>query len=182
MAEVTSPQSYFTQVIPQQNAAAVGGNPAAADQPELTAIYEIGGLGGGSYGLRATGGQIAAVPADEIASPDMRTVMSYDDWKVFAESGATDPFIDYLERGKANIVKGLKGLVQLELTRANGETWQSATTFAGQEEPALTLMMTKEDYDAMISGELNGQMAFLTGKLKFEGSLPLLMQIGALTA
>jgi hypothetical protein len=182
MADLSSPQAYFTQVVPQQHAAAISGGPAATDQPELTAIYEIGGPEGGSYGLRAAGDQIEAVPAEQIASPDMRTVMSYDDWKVFAESGATDPFVDYLARGKANIVKGLKGLVRLELTRSNGETWQSATTFAGQEEPALTLMMTKEDYDSMLSGELNGQMAFLTGKLKFEGSLPLLMQIGALTA
>jgi putative sterol carrier protein len=182
MAEVTSPQSYFTHLVPQQHAAAVGDNPAAADQPELTAIYEIGGPEGGSYGLRAAGGQIEVVPADQIANPDMRTTMSYDDWKVFADSSATDPFVDYVARGKGNIVKGLKGLVRLELTRSNGETWRSTTTFAGQEEPGLTLMMTKEDYDSMLSGELNGQMAFLTGKLKFEGSLPLLMQIGALTA
>jgi putative sterol carrier protein len=34
----------------------------------------------------------------------------------------------------------------------------------------------------MLSGELNGQMAFMTGKLKFEGSLPLLMQVGALSS
>jgi putative sterol carrier protein len=44
------------------------------------------------------------------------------------------------------------------------------------------LRMTNEDYGAMLSGELNGQMAFMTGKLKFEGSLPLLMQVGALSS
>jgi putative sterol carrier protein len=42
--------------------------------------------------------------------------------------------------------------------------------------------MAADDYTAMMRGELNGQMAFLTGKLKFDGNLPLLMQVGALSA
>jgi hypothetical protein len=180
MAEITSPEAYYTQVVPQQYASAAASGPAADGQPELTAVYEIAGAG--VYGLRFNGGAIETVPADQLASPDLRTTMAYDDWKIFAESGATDAFVDYVARGKAGIVKGLKGLVQLELTRSNGDIWRSATTFGGQEEPALTLMMTHDDYQAMLSGDLNGQMAFLTGKLKFEGSLPLLMQIGALTA
>ena len=49
-------------------------------------------------------------------------------------------------------------------------------------EPEVTLHMTADDYVAMMRGELNGQMAFLTGKLKFDGNLPLLMQVGALSA
>jgi putative sterol carrier protein len=34
----------------------------------------------------------------------------------------------------------------------------------------------------MQTGKLNGQEAFMTGKLKFEGDLGFLMQISALTA
>jgi hypothetical protein len=181
MPDIT-PEAYYTHVVPQQYAGAAGNNAAAADQPELTAIYEITGEGGGTYALRSAGGAIEVVPAEAIAAPDMRTVMAYDDWRAFAASAATDPFVDYVARGKVSVVKGLKGTVRLELERSNGDLWRSATTFGGQEEPALTLMMANDDYRAMLSGELNGQMAFLTGKLKFEGSLPLLMQIGALTA
>jgi putative sterol carrier protein len=109
-------------------------------------------------------------------------VMSYDDWRSFAESDATDMLVDYISRRKVAVVQGLKGAVRLELTRSDGSIWQSATIFGGQEEPALTLRMTNEDYHAMLSGELNGQMAFMTGKLTFEGSLPLLMQVGALSS
>ena len=149
------------------------------EQPALTTIYEIAGAG--TYGLRSAGAQAEVVPADQLESPDMRTVMSFEDWRTFAESGATDPFVDYISRGKVGVVKGLKGTVRLELTRSDGSLWQSATTFAGEEEPEVTLRMTNDDYRAMLSGELNGQMAFMTGKLKFEGSLPLLMQVGALS-
>jgi hypothetical protein len=182
MAATTSPEVYFTQTLPQQLAELHATTPSAADQPELTAIYEITGADAGTFGLRWRDGQIETVPADTIPNPDMRTTMAHDDWLAFAESGVTDPFVDYIGRGKINILKGLKGTVRLELTRADGSIWRSDTTFGGQAEPGLTLMMTNDDYRAMVAGELNGQMAFLTGKLKFEGSLPLLMQIGALTA
>jgi hypothetical protein len=183
MAEISSPEAYFTQVVPQQHAAALAEAPAnVVDQPELTAIFEISGPGGGSYALRAAGQQIDALPHDQLAGPDMRVLMSYDDWRAFAESGATDPFVDYIIRRKVGVVQGLKGTVRLELTRSDGSLWQSATIFGGQEEPAVTLRMTNDDYRSMLSGELNGQMAFMTGKLKFEGSLPLLMQVGALSS
>jgi len=182
MAEISSPETYFSQVVPQQYAAALAGAPAnVADQPELTAIFEITGAGGGTYALRAAGQQIDALPHHQVDNPDMRVVMSYDDWRAFAESDATDPLVDYISRRKVAVVQGLKGTVRLELIRSDGSTWQSATIFGDQEEPAVTLHMTNDDYRAMLSGELNGQMAFMTGKLKFEGSLPLLMQVGALS-
>ena len=183
MADISNPEAYFTQAVPEQYAAALAGAPAnVADQPELSAIYEITGAGGGTYALRVAGAQIEALPSDQLANPDMHVVMSYDDWRSFAESDATDVLVDYMSRRKVAVVQGLKGTVRLELTRSDGSIWQSATIFGGQEEPAVTLRMTNEDYHAMLSGELNGQMAFMTGKLKFEGSLPLLMQVGALSS
>src|SRR5262245_61577701 len=112
----------------------------------------------------------------------MHVVMSFDDWRIMTESGSSDMFVDYVQRGKVMVVKGLKGAVDLELTRSDDSLWHSTIVFGGQAEPALTLMMSNDDYQAMLSGELNSQMAFLTGKLKFEGSLPLLMQIGALAS
>jgi hypothetical protein len=183
MTDISNPDTYFTQAVPEQYAAALAGAPAnVVDQPELSAVYEITGAGGGTYALHVIGAQIEGLPSDQLANPDMRVVMSYDDWRSFVESGATDPVVDYVSRRKVAVVQGLKGTVCLELTRSDGSIWQSATIFGGQAEPAVTLRMTNEDYRAMLSGELNGQMAFMTGKLKFEGSLPLLMQVGALSS
>jgi putative sterol carrier protein len=183
MADISTPEIYFTQTIPEQYAAALAGAPAnVADQPPLSAVYEITGTGGGTYALRVAGTQIEALPSEQLANPDMRVIMSYDDWRSFAESDATDMLVDYIRRRKVAVVQGLKGTVRLELTRSDGDIWQSAMIFGGQAEPAVTLRMTNEDYRAMLSGELNGQMAFMTGKLTFEGSLPLLMQVGALSS
>ena len=180
MADPT-PREYYEQIVPQQLAAALAGAPEAAGQPELTAVYEITGDDGGTYALRAADGRVEAL-ADGLAAADMHTTLTIEDWRASAATGLADPLVDYVARRKVAVVKSLKGLVRLELERSDGSVFQSATTFGGQAEPEVTLRMAADDYAAMIRGELNGQMAFLTGKLKFDGNLPLLMQVGALSA
>jgi hypothetical protein len=180
MAEPT-PAEYFEQIVPQQFAAALAGAPEAADQPELTATYEITGAGGGTYSLRAAGTRVEVLPGG-LSDADMHTTLAIEDWRANARSGLLDPLVDYVVRCKVAVVKSLKGMVRLELERSDGSVFRIATTFGAQAEPEVTLRMTADDYAAMMRGELNGQMAFLTGKLKFDGSLPLLMQVGALSA
>jgi putative sterol carrier protein len=183
MAASSTPAAYYTQIVPQQFAAALSGAPGdVAAQPELTAVYEVTGEGGDIYGLRAVGTQIEVVPG-ALPTADMSTTITIEDWrKAFASGDTTDPFVDNIRRGKVAVVKSLAGTVRLELERSDGGIWRSTTIFGGVAEPEVTLRMTADDYEAMMRGDLNGQMAFLTGKLTFEGSLPLLMQIGALSA
>jgi hypothetical protein len=178
---MTTPQEYFTRIVPQQYAAALAGAPpGAADQPPLAVTYVITGEGGGVYGLRASGGELEAAPGG-VEGADMVVTQRYDDWARSVESGAAEMFVDYVARRKVAVVKALRGTVNIELTRSDGSLHETSVVFGGQAEPAVTLMMTAEDYRDMMSGALNGNMAFMTGKLKFEGSLPLLMQVGALS-
>lgn len=179
MSDISSPAQYYEQVVPQQFASAVAEAEMTADQ-DLTATYVITGEGGGTYGLRAHGKEIEFVPGG-IEGSDLRTTMTIENWRIHAASGALDPLVDYIRRGKIDVVKSLKGTVRLDLTLPDGGNYESATVFGGEEEPEVTLRMTNEDYEAMLRGDLNGQMAFMTGKLKFEGSLPLLMQVGGLS-
>ena len=182
MAQIPSPDEYFGQVIHQQFAAALAeASESVADQPELIAVYQITGEGGGTYRLRSAGAQLE-IALGETEGADMHTTVTLDDWRTSIATGLIDPFVDYVSRRKVVIVKSIRGTVRIELTRPDGSLWQSATVFGGQIEPAVTLYMDADDYTAMMRGDLNGQMAFLTGKLKFDGSLPLLMQIGALNA
>lgn len=180
MLESSDPARYYEQIVPQQLAAALEHAPAnVADQPELTATYEITGPGGGTFGLRVRGTAIEFVPGG-IQGSDMWTTMTIDNWRANIASDGGEPLIDYVLRRKVAVVKSLRGTVRLNLTRSDGSTFESATVFGAQAEPVVTIHMTAADYAAMMRGELNGQMAFLTGKLKFEGSLPLLMQLSAL--
>ncbi|MEN9934201.1 MAG: hypothetical protein RLZZ387_780 [Chloroflexota bacterium] len=176
-----TPAEYFEQVVPRQYAAAMADAPqSAAEQPALTATYVIDGPEGGSFGLRAEGGAMEYVPGG-IEGSDMLVQQSYENWARSVEAGGAEMFVDYARRGKVAVVKSLKGAVTIELTRSDGSLHETTVIFGGQSEPAVTLQMTTEDYRAMMSGELNGNMAFMMGKLKFEGSLPLLMQVGALS-
>jgi predicted lipid carrier protein YhbT len=45
--------------------------------------------------------------------------------------------------------------------------------------PGCTLTIAEADFLDLISGTLNGQMAFLTGKLKVAGDMALALKLGA---
>lgn len=172
---------YFERIVPEQFASAIAEQPEASSQPELTATYEINGEGGATYGLRFANGQLEVVPGG-IAGSDIKTTTGVAEWAAAVDTGARDLIVDLYARGKVEVIKSLQGIVQLDLTNPDGSPYASTLVLAGADEPEVTLRMTTGDYADMMRGQLNGQMAFMTGKLKFEGSLPLLMKLGALSA
>ena len=48
------------------------------------------------------------------------------------------------------------------------------------DKPNITLTMKEGDYLDMINGKLNGQMAFMTGKLKIAGDMGLALKLHSL--
>mgnify|MGYP001263683918 CR=1 FL=1 len=46
--------------------------------------------------------------------------------------------------------------------------------------PNITVSVTASDWIDIVSGKLNGQMAFLTGRLKVEGDMSLALKLQAL--
>jgi putative sterol carrier protein len=48
------------------------------------------------------------------------------------------------------------------------------------EKPNITISMNESDYLDMINGKLNGQMAFMTGKLKIAGDMGLALKLQSL--
>jgi putative sterol carrier protein len=175
-----SPLEYYTTVFAQQYASALAdADPGVLDQPELSVSITIEGAGGSVVGLRARGRELDIVPGG-IADADMHVRLSADDWRVSTADGANEALLDYVKRRKVQVAKSLRGTVAVELERSNGSLFHTTTIFGNHSDPAVTIMMTSDDYAAMLRGDLNGQMAFMMGRLKFEGSLPLLMAVGSL--
>jgi putative sterol carrier protein len=171
----------MTQTVPARFAAAMAeAEPAVRDQPELTVAYTIEGDDGAHFWIRIADGALT-VSQEEITPCDMRVTFSYDNWRAAVEHNSTEWFVDFYLRRKIEVVKGLQGTVSLELTRTDETTYEAQIIFGEQPEPELTVYMTTDDYAAMMSGELDGNMAFMTGKLTFDGSLPLLLKLGALS-
>lgn len=181
MSEVNL-QDYFEQQIPAAFRAAMADiSPEIKDQEELVVGYVITGEAGMQYTLRVAGGTLVVEPS--LAEDcDMVTTVSREQFIATHLTAWDEPAVDYFRRGKVRVIKGLKGTLRYELSTDEGGEYNASTVFQRVEAPEVTLRMTVPDYAAMVKGQLNGNMAFMTGKLKFEGSLPLLMQLGALNS
>ena len=82
---------------------------------------------------------------------------------------------------------GVNKTIQYEIGGEGGGTWHAVikdgtcTVNPGPAAAAdLTITMASPDWLDMIGGKLNGQMAFMSGKLKLKGDMGLAMKLGSL--
>jgi len=87
----------------------------------------------------------------------------------------------------ADAAKGMNSVIQFNLTGDGGGQYHVAikdgagTVGEGAHaSPNMTMTMAAQDYVDMISGKLNGQMAFMSGKLKIAGDMSLAMKMQTL--
>jgi putative sterol carrier protein len=88
------------------------------------------------------------------------------------------------KRFKPDKALGIDVTVQINVTGPNGGDW--AVTIKNQKlkvkegthpSPALALEMAEADYMDMVNGEMSGEKAFLTGKLRFKGNIALALKL-----
>ena len=79
---------------------------------------------------------------------------------------------------------GLSAVIQFDITGDGGGKWIAAVdggelrVFEGaSESPSLTISAAAPDYLAIGSGELNEQLAFMTGRLTARGDTALAMKL-----
>jgi len=85
--------------------------------------------------------------------------------------------------------KGLTAVYQFDLSGDGGGKWQveiandqCSVKEDAHASPNITLSMTASDYLDMLAGKLNGQMAFMTGKLRIAGDMGLALRLQSLFA
>ncbi|HEY2483752.1 MAG TPA: SCP2 sterol-binding domain-containing protein [Candidatus Binataceae bacterium] len=83
--------------------------------------------------------------------------------------------------------KGLNAIYQFDLSGDGGGKWHVIINNDSCEvkegpaaSPSITISMTAQDYLDMLSGKLNGQMAFMTGKLRIAGDMGLALRMQSL--
>lgn len=134
--------------------------------------------------------------ADAPAEPPLVTIeQSEADWAAAVEregvggfdmfSGkAAAPGSMSLTPARAQKLRALKGSLRLVLTDLPGgeadRAWSITTRFGDAPEgpPTTTMTMKYEDSQAMRSGGLNPQQAFMAGKIKIAGDMSFAMQLG----
>ena len=86
-------------------------------------------------------------------------------------------------------IGGMKAVYQFEITGDGGGDWfvdiadGEVSVGAGKaEKPSITLTMDANNFMDLLAGKLNGQTAFLTGKLKIKGDMTLAMKLQSVFA
>jgi putative sterol carrier protein len=87
-------------------------------------------------------------------------------------------------RFKPDKAAGIDVTVQIKITGPNGGDW--VVTIKNQKlevekgthtAPTLTLEMAETDYIELVNHKINGEEAFLTGKLKFRGNIAVALKL-----
>jgi putative sterol carrier protein len=83
--------------------------------------------------------------------------------------------------------KGMNSVIQFNLSGDGGGNYHviikdgtCSVAEGTHASPNMTMTIAAQDYVDMISGKLNGQMAFMSGKLKIAGDMGLAMKMQSL--
>jgi putative sterol carrier protein len=98
-----------------------------------------------------------------------------------------ETFDQMASRFKADRAAGTNAVIQYNVGGEGGGTWNAAikdgacTVKEGAAtNPNLTLDIAAQDWLDMLSGKQNGQMLFMSGKLKIKGDMGLAMKLGSM--
>ena len=95
--------------------------------------------------------------------------------------------VSTVEASGAQLVKSTKAIIAfkikeddeegswvLDLENGNGRLYQ------GKDKGDVTIIMADKDFVAMSQGKLDGQSAFMSGKLKLKGNMAIAMKLGSI--
>lgn len=92
-------------------------------------------------------------------------------------------------RFKKEAAKGLNAVYQFDLAGEGGGKWhviinneQCEVKEGADASPNITISMSAQDYLDMVTGKLNGQVAFMSGKLRISGDMGLALRMQSLFA
>jgi hypothetical protein len=182
--EGVTPEQFFEQLMPMGFEAQrqTGG----ATPQDFTMQYVLTGDGGGEWAVTIKDGQLTTSKGRHDAV--LTFTLAVDDWRdaVLGRNGAAPSLLLPQSRpgrpDNSGRVKLMKGTIAQELSRDGDDPFKLEMSFNGAPTPRTVLKMKLVDFVAMQEGRLNGQEAFMTGRLRIEGDMAFMMQVAALTA
>ncbi|MFN3643346.1 MAG: SCP2 sterol-binding domain-containing protein [Gemmobacter sp.] len=82
-------------------------------------------------------------------------------------------------RMREKIRDGFDGVAKFVITGEGAIMLDANGVRAGDEEADVTLTASAETFEAILDGDMNPTMAFMTGKLSVDGNMGLAMKLGA---
>lgn len=178
-----SPEQFFKELLPAgYEDQKKQGVPVPQD---FRIQYHLTGSGGGDWHVTITEGGLDAQRGK--AEANITITISVDDWRdaLLSRNEASPSLILPGNRpgrpDNSARVKQVRGTLVQELSREGAEPFKLQLTFNNADAPKTTLKMKIADAIALQEGRLNGQEAFMTGKIRVEGDMAFMMQIAAVT-
>ncbi len=179
-----SAQKFFEEIIPSIFQETLVQTPPPEDMvgTEFRIQFNIIGEKGGIYAIVVKDAKDMQVIPGGIPNPMIEITLSESDWRRAITSkvgGVLTMFFDpkTRTRSKYNSLLETKGIFDLELSVEGGEPFNARLRFNTTDTPQVKLMMSAQDYAAMMRRELNSTMAFMQGRLKFKGDMGFLMKL-----
>ncbi len=96
-------------------------------------------------------------------------------------------FADLIDRFRPDAARGVNATYQLHLTGNGGGVWhmvvlnQTCQVFAGAApKPTTTITLAAEDWESLVSGQMDAFGALLQGRMRIDGDLGLATKLPAL--
>jgi hypothetical protein len=182
--ENVTPEQFFEQLLPAGFEVQKEGG--AAVPQDFSMQYHVTGAGGGDWHVDIKDGKMTTKKGE--ADAVLAFTVSIEDFldAIQSRNGAAPAVLLPASRpgrpDNSGRAKTLKGTIAQELSREGADPFKLEMTFNGAATPRTVLKMKLADFVAMQDGRLNGQEAFMTGRLRIEGDMAFMMQVAALTA
>ncbi len=135
------------------------------------------------YCLKIIGGRELEVIEGGIQTPMLMISLRESDWRDAVTGkvqGLLDRFTDpgqVSDTTRYNRLLATKGTLHLELVKEDGTIMPIMMRFNGQETPSVTMKLSLADWVAMQKKEVNGQVLFMSGRMKATGDMVFLMSL-----
>jgi len=189
-----SPKDFFEKFVPEQFEKNKGMLPEPVKAVSASMVFNLTGDQGGAWTIRLDKGNLRVSEGDD---PDrtVKVIQSVSDWRgaISGErgfrldlpgagggAGAGMPQGSPMTQDKIERLKTIEGAIMFRLTDKEKGDWAITVQFgkSAKETPDCTISMSGDDAKAMRKGNLNPQMAFMSGKIDIKGDLGFAMQVG----
>lgn len=183
--EDISVKKFFEEVVPQIFRDELKSGPVQGMEGlDFKLQFRITGDNGATYGVVVKSGTELQIVENGMPDPQISFELNEKDWRdsITGKEGVDSVMGMFfnpamLNKGKYDSLIGVKGVLNLVLSREAGEPFTAKLQFNNANLPASTIKMKASEYSDMLKGKINPVTAFMSGKLKIAGDMGLAMKL-----
>lgn len=186
-AEISAAE-FFSTWLPSEYARVRDEGALTATPPDNKVAVELTGDNGGGWTLVMSGGTLT-VDDGAIADAPIKLTATAQDFRALlgGESGehklvpdsadGVDLNMLVIDKATQEILDGVSGKINVQITGFNGRDWALAASFKGAAEPEATIAIPAEVYKQISEGTLAAPQAYFAGQIQMTGDATFAMQL-----